>query len=164
MWRGIAYGTFFVALLDIVEVIVFYAVWRDVKPIRIFQSIAAGLVGRDQAFMGGMRTAVMGAAIHFCIAFVVVAVYHLAAARIRVLTKYPAVLGTLYGLAVYAVMNFVVLPMTAAGPPTLAPWPVVANGLFAHVFCVGIPAVVTARYSSSSSPSTPALLYFLVLL
>jgi hypothetical protein len=164
MWRGIAWGTFFVGVLDIVEVIVFYALYRDVKAIRILQSVAAGLVGRDTAYLGGMKTALLGLAIHFCIAFVTVTIYHLFAARIRALTKYPIVFGALYGLAVYAAMNFLILPITPGGPPRLSPWPVVANGLFAHLFCVGIPAAVTARYSSSSSPSTPALLYFLVLL
>ena len=164
MWRKIFLGTVIVGVLDITEVIVFYAIWRDVKPLRILHSVAAGLLGREAAIAGGVATGLLGLTTHFCVAFVVVLVYHLAATRVRVLTLHPVVLGALYGLAVYAVMNFLVLPMTAAGAPKLAPWPVVANGLFAHLFCVGIPAAVTARYSSSSSPSTPALLYFLVLL
>jgi uncharacterized membrane protein YagU involved in acid resistance len=106
------------------------------------------LLGRDAAVTGGMRTALIGLAIHFCIAFVVVTIYHLAATRIRALSEQPFVMGAFYGLAVYAVMNFAVLPMTASGPPRLAPWIVVANGLFAHVFCVGIPTALTAGRES----------------
>ena len=144
MWHRVVLGTLIVGVLDILEVIVFYFFWRDVKPARILQAVAAGLIGRDAAFLGGTRTALIGLAVHFCIAFVVVLIYHLAAARIRVLTEQPFVMGALYGLAVYAVMNFVVLPMTATGPPKLSPWQVVANGIFAHLFCVGIPAALTA--------------------
>lgn len=145
MWRRILVGTLIVGVLDITEVIVFYAIWRDVKPLRILHSVAAGLLGREQAIAGGVPTAMLGLAIHFCVAFVVVLVYHLAATRLRVLTLHPVVMGMLYGVAVYAVMNFLVLPMTAAGAPKLSPWPVVANGLFAHLVCVGIPAALTAR-------------------
>ena len=145
MWKGIGFGALIVGILDILEVIVFYGVWRGIKPMRILQSVAAGLYGRDQAFMGGTKTALIGLAIHFCIAFVVVAVYHLAASRMPVLSESPMAMGALYGLAVYAVMNFAILPMTAAGAPRLTPWPVVANGLFAHLFCVGIPAALTSR-------------------
>ena len=151
MWKGIGFGALVVGILDIAEVIVFYAVWRDVKPLRILQGVAAGLLGRDPAFMGGTRTALIGLLIHFCIAFVVVAIYHLAAAKISALWRYPLVMGVLYGLAVYAVMNFAILPLTPGGPPRLSPWPVVANGLFAHVFCVGIPTALTARSARPDS-------------
>ena len=145
MWRRIALGTLIVGALDITEVMIFYALWRDVAPTRILQSVAAGLVGRGQAIEGGIPTALLGLAIHFCIAFVVVTIYHLAATRLRVLVTHPIPMGMLYGIAVYLMMNFAVLPLTAAGPPRLTNWIVVANGLFAHLFCVGIPAAVTAR-------------------
>ena len=162
MWKSILTGTLVVGVLDITEVIIFYA-FRDVKPTRILQSVATGLLGRD-AFQGGLRTALLGLALHFFIAFCVVAVYHLASRKIGLLTRRPLLMGALYGLAVFAVMNFVVLPLSAAGPPrfSLSRWAIVANLLFAHIFCVGIPTALT-RYSSSSS-SPPALLYFLVLL
>ncbi|HYR27619.1 MAG TPA: hypothetical protein VEU30_04095 [Thermoanaerobaculia bacterium] len=168
MWRKIALGTIIAGSLDITEVMIFYELYRGVRPVRILQSIAAGLIGRGEAFEGGIATAVLGLGIHFCIAFVVVTIYHLAARRLRVLVNRPIVMGALYGLAVYAAMTFLVLPLTAtgAGAPRMGPWPVTLNVMLAHVFCVGIPAALTARYSSSSSPSpsTPALLYFLVLL
>ena len=71
MWRNVALGTIIVGLLDIAEVIVFYT-FRGVKPIRILQSVAAGVTGRDRAFSGGTETAALGLFLHFCIAFVVV--------------------------------------------------------------------------------------------
>jgi hypothetical protein len=144
MWRNVALGTALVGVLDITEVIGFYY-FQGVAPVRILQAVAAGLIGRDRAFSGGMTTAALGLLIHFCIAFVVVLIYHLAARQSRTLRTQPFVMGTLYGVAVYLLMNFAVLPFTATGSPRLTPFAVVANGLFAHVVCVGIPAALTAR-------------------
>jgi hypothetical protein len=44
----------------------------------------------------------------------------------------------------HLVMNFVVIPLSAASRGTLS-WPVVVNGLLIHMFGVGIPAVLWAR-------------------
>jgi hypothetical protein len=56
----------------------------------------------------------------------------------------------LYGLAVYGVMNYVVIPMSAIGPRTApTPLPVLANGLLIHAFGVGVPAALVARAASN---------------
>ena len=114
------------------------------RPTRILQAIAAGLIGRDAAVAGGLRTAALGLVLHFFIAFMVVLTYHLASRRIRVLTKHPAICGIVYGLVVYAVMNYVVLPLSAAPPRTLVPpAAVLINGLLIHVLGVGLPAALS---------------------
>lgn len=114
-----------------------------VRPIRIFQSIAAGVLGRV-AFQGGLATAVLGACLHFFIAFVVVLTFYLASRRAPVLTRHAVVCGLLYGLVVYLVMNFVVVPLSAASaaPPSV---PVLVNGLLIHAFGVGLPAALFVR-------------------
>jgi uncharacterized membrane protein YagU involved in acid resistance len=132
-----------VGALDITEVTLFYGL-RGVPPIRIFQSVATGLLGK-RAFDGGVATAVLGLALHFFIALSVVTVYHLASAKWSSLRAHPILFGTAYGLGVYLVMNFIVLPLSAAGPPRLTMLPIVLNGLFAHIFCVGIPTALLAR-------------------
>ena len=140
--RKIALAALVVGTLDILEVILFY--WmRDVAPIRVVQGVAVGLFGRA-SFAGGIRTALIGLAVHFFIATVVVIVYHLASLRIDALNRAPVVMGAIYGLAVWSFMNFVVVPLSAAGPPKFL-LPMVLNGLFAHVFCVGIPTGLLAR-------------------
>lgn len=139
MKRRVLLGTLVAGTLDIVEVILFYA-FRGVPPIRVLQGVAMGWLGRD-AFRGGLPVALLGLVTHFFIAFVVVAVYALVARRIKL---HPLIAGTIYGLLVYAVMNLVVLPLSASGTPhpTTA---VLINGLFAHVFCVGIPTALVLR-------------------
>ena len=142
MVRQLALAAVVVGTLDIAEVVLFY--WlRGVAPIRVVQGVATGLLGRA-SFQGGAGTALLGLALHFFIATVVVCVYHAASRRIALLRRMPVVMGALYGLLVYAFMNAVVLPLSAAGPPKMIV-PVVLNGLFAHVFCVGIPTGLLAR-------------------
>jgi hypothetical protein len=63
-----------------------------------------------------------------------------------VLTARPVVAGILYGLAVYAVMNSVIIPLSAIEPrssPT--PLPVLVNGLLIHMLGVGLPTAFIAR-------------------
>ncbi|HYC58290.1 MAG TPA: hypothetical protein VEK79_01870 [Thermoanaerobaculia bacterium] len=141
-WQRILLATLVVGALDITEVMVFYGL-QGVAPTRILQSVARGVLGRG-AFEGGIATALLGLALHYFIAFVVVLVYVIASGKIAALRDAPIIGGALYGVAVYLVMNFVVVPLSAAGPPrfTMAG---VLNGLFAHLFCVGIPTALFAR-------------------
>lgn len=44
--RAIVYGGLVVGTLDILDAVIFFGLWRGVAPIRIFQSIASGLLGR----------------------------------------------------------------------------------------------------------------------
>lgn len=148
--RPILAGTAIVGALDILEVIAFYAVRSGVPPTRVLQGVAAGFLGRA-SFQGGTRTALIGLAIHFFIAFCVVAVYLLAARRIAFLTEHPILAGALYGLGVWTFMSYVVLPLSAIGHPPNVP-SVIANGLFAHIFCVGIPTGLTARLAAAGWP------------
>ncbi len=159
--RTILTGTFVVGVLDITEVILFYA-FRDVKPMRILQSVASGLLGRPAATSGEWKTAILGLALHFFIAGVVVAVYYFASRNIGLLVRHPVIAGAAYGIGVFLFMQYAVLPMSAAGGGGLPRAWILANALFAHVFCVGIPAALVSAYGlrsgsfrrSAGSPSS----------
>jgi uncharacterized membrane protein YagU involved in acid resistance len=129
--------------------------FRGVGPVRILQGVAAGLIGRDAARAGGWQTALLGLAVHFCIATAVVAVYFLASRKLSLLERAPIVCGVAYGIGVWLVMNFLILPLTAAGPPRFTTIGVV-NGLFAHIFCVGLPTALLCRRQFASTRSTAA--------
>lgn len=145
--RSIILGTLVVDVLDALDAILFFGL-RGVKPIRVFQAIAAGLLGRA-AFQGGVATAVLGACLHFFIAFVIVATYHAVSRRVRLLTERPVIFGLLYGVAVYFVMSKVVVPLSAAGGGGATPLPVLVNGLLIHAFGVGLPSALFARAAAS---------------
>ncbi len=138
-------GGLTVGLLDGLDAIVFFGL-RGVPPVQIMQSIASGLLGRA-AYQGGIATAALGTLLHFGIALAVVVAYYIASRRLPALTRQPLVFGPLYGLLVYGVMNFVVLPLSAAvtGPKTL---PVVINGLLIHALGVGLSSALFARVAT----------------
>ncbi len=138
------YGTLVVGLLDILDALVFFGL-RGVAPARILQSIAAGLLGRS-AFSGGVATLALGAVLHFSIAFCVVTVYYLASRKLPVLVRRPLIYGPLYGLAVYLVMNFVVIPLSASPRAGLPPTAVMVNGVLIHLLGVGLPAALIVRW------------------
>jgi hypothetical protein len=118
-----------------------------VSPIRIFQSIASGLLGRE-AFSGGPGAALLGVALHFFIAFGIVTTYFVASRALPALVRRPVLFGPLYGVAVYAVMNYVVIPLSAVAPRSgLPPGPVLANGLLIHLLGVGLPTALFARWA-----------------
>jgi hypothetical protein len=97
-----------VGVLDISSA---FMIWwqRGVAVQRGLQGIAAGLLGTE-SYEGGMATAGLGVALHFFIAFVVVTIFYLASRKIPFLTKQPFVSGVFYGIGVYIVMYWIVLP------------------------------------------------------
>lgn len=147
--RTIALGTLIVGVLDISEVMIFSAL-RGNKPLRILQGIASALLGKE-SFDGGVRTMLIGLAMHFGVALGVVTVYYLASRKITALVRHPLIFGPLYGIAVHFVMSQLIVPLTLIGPRPMPPWPVFANLMFAHIFCIGIP---TALVSSRATPAS----------
>ena len=140
--RALLWGTLIVGTADIVDAFIFFGL-RGIRPVRILQGIASGILGRD-AFSGGAATAALGALLHYFIAFVIVWVFLAASRRLPDLARRPWLYGPLYGLVVYAVMNYVVIPLSlvATRPRPLA---VLANGLLIHMLGVGLPTALIAR-------------------
>lgn len=135
-------GTLTIGAIDALYAVVFW-VPRGGTPTRIFQSIASGLLGRS-AFEGGEKTALLGLALHFLIAFGIVLVYWLASARLPLLIERPLWCGGAYGLLVYGVMNYVVIPLSAMRPARfLLPW--IVWSIVVHIVMIGIPAAFFAK-------------------
>src|SRR5919112_6223459 len=111
----ILYGGLAVGILDGLFALVFYGLILGAKPTRIFQSVAAGLLGRA-AFEGGTRTFLLGVLLHFVVATCIAAVYYALSLKLPVLIRRPVVCGLVYGLVAYLVMNYVVVPLSAIGP------------------------------------------------
>jgi uncharacterized membrane protein YagU involved in acid resistance len=140
--RALAAGTLVVGTLDLLDAVVFFGLHSGVPPVRIFQSIAAGWLGRA-ASTGGAVSATLGVATHYFIAFAIVWTYAVASRRIELLVRRPWLSGAVYGVAVYLFMNLVVIPLSAIGPQRFVAGPVV-NGLLIHVFGIGIPSALFA--------------------
>lgn len=133
-----------VGILDISSAIVIW--WtRGVPLTHGLQGIAAGLLG-PQSFESGMATASLGLAIHFFIAFVVVSVFYMASRKIEFLTQHPVISGLLYGIGVYLIMYWLVLP--TAFPAFRRRLLNDALAIAIHISLIGLPtALIVRRYS-----------------
>src|SRR5947209_3333571 len=107
-FRAIGMAWLVVGILDIASAIIIWFT-RNMTPVRGFQGIAAGILG-PHSYEGGLGTAALGLAIHFFIAFIVVTIFYLVSRPIPFLTEQAALSGVLYGIAVYLVMYWLVLP------------------------------------------------------
>lgn len=145
----ILYGGLIVGVLDGLFALVFYGWILGVKPLRIFQSVAAGLLGRA-SYEGGIRTFLFGILLHFIVATCLAAVYFLVSLKVPVLIRQAVVCGLIYGLISYLGMNYVVIPLSAIGyrPPTLR---VFLPAFIAHALLVGLPIALVARRSARAS-------------
>jgi hypothetical protein len=146
---GLVAGT-----LDITYACVFWALKADVPAQRIFQSVAAGLLGKA-SFEGGQGTAALGLALHYLIALSMSVVYYLVARRWALLWQRPLLCGALYGLVLYAVMNYVVVPLSAAGGGGSKDPLWVGLSIVVHVFLIGVPIALFARRSQQQEALIP---------
>ncbi|MGH7024795.1 MAG: hypothetical protein ACREEB_14565 [Caulobacteraceae bacterium] len=81
----------------------------------ILQAIASGVLGRA-SFEGGTHSMILGFALQWAMSLIIAAIFVLASVRLNVLARRPAITGVLYGVGVFIVMNFVVVPLSAAWP------------------------------------------------
>ena len=131
----ILYGGLAVGILDGLFAIVFYGLMLGAKPMRIFQSVASGLLGRA-SFEGGTPTFALGVLLHFVVAFCIAAVFYLVSLKVPVLIRRPVLCGLLYGLIAYLGMNYVVVPLSAIGYRS-TPLRLFLPAFMAHAFLVG---------------------------
>lgn len=142
-FRAILYGGLVAGGLDLAYAIVINAM-RGIEPVRIMQSISSGLLGSD-AYSEGAASAALGVVLHFLMMFVICGIYYAASRRLSVLTERPIVLGLAYGVAVYVVMSFVVLPLSAFPHQVSHAPSSVAVASAAMLFCVGLPIALIVR-------------------
>ena len=146
--RAILTGGLIAGAIDITYACVFSYVRRGVPPARILQSVASGALGQS-AFDGGTPTAALGLLFHFLIALIWAAVYYAASRKLTVLARVPYLCGVVYGLVIFALMNYAVIPLSAAPFGAPPPWSPAFNfGLLVHMLGIGLPiALATRRYS-----------------
>ena len=148
--QPILIGGIIAGVLDIAYAFIFSYVRSGRTPIFVLQSVASGALGRS-AFQGGTKTAALGLGFHFLIATIAAAVYVFASRVLPFMRSHWISSGIVYGLCVYAVMNCIVLRVSAIHATTW-PWSypksVLIGGLLIHIFGIGLPiALVNRKYS-----------------
>ncbi|SKC61088.1 hypothetical protein [Pseudoxanthomonas indica] len=143
----VALGTLVTGLADLVFAMGFWWVSHQVPPLRILQSIGAGWLG-EASFAGGARSAALGAVSHFAIILLFILAYRQAARYSVLLRTRPNSAGAIYGLCLYLLMNFVVLPLSAAGMASFKDLAWVISSIVMHA----VIGVLCAHYALAGRP------------
>ena len=149
MFRPIVIATLIAGTLDILSAFAF-AGMSGMKPLGVLRFVASGPFGAAPAPTPGW--AAVGLAVHFAIMACMAAAYMLAASRIPALLRHPVPAGLAYGLLLWLVMYWIVLPIRFGMPLPSTLWGV-ANQLFSHCILTGIPiALVASHYLGAARP------------
>ena len=146
----IVYGGLVVGVLDLLFAFILYGLILGVPPLRIFQSVAAGVIGRAAATEGGIRTFILGIFLHFIVATCIATVYYLASLLLPVLIRHAVLSGLAYGIIEYLGMKYVVIPLSAIGQSGRLPrLPILLTELVGHALLVGLPIALLTRRSAN---------------
>jgi uncharacterized membrane protein YagU involved in acid resistance len=104
VYAGLVAGTVDIAAASIIN---------TANPLIILLAIASGLLGRG-AFHGGGGVMLLGLVLQWVMSIIIAGVFTLTAARFPALARRWVLNGALYGVVVFVVMNFVVVPLSAA--------------------------------------------------
>lgn len=126
------YGGFVAGTIDIFAPALIYMV----SPFRILQSIARGVLGKA-AFDMGATSAALGLLLQWFMSVLIALIFVYAATRMRALVRRWFVAGLAYGVVVFFVMNYVVMPLSmVAKAPTFTPLTFALNMLAMLLFGV----------------------------
>jgi hypothetical protein len=121
------------------------------SPVYVFQFASSTLLGTS-AFESGLSSVLPGIALYFVISFIFVSLFVVATSGIPVLARYPIVVGTVYGLLIWIIINLIVLPISASPPIDLAFVKVYINVLI-YIGTIGIPITNFVSKFYSKSPT-----------
>jgi len=147
--KTILLATLIAGTLDALAAIITYSIRGGKNPVRIFYFIASGVFGNEAAYSGGSIMAILGVLLHFFITFLFSLFLFLVYPKIKLILKNKFLIGLLYGVFVWLVMNKLVLPLSKI--PALAPKPSqLIIGILVLMFAIGLPiALIVDRFYSS---------------
>jgi hypothetical protein len=106
--RAIAVGGLLAGTIDIAAACVIN--W--VSPVVILHAIAGGVLG-SASFHEGTSSAVLGLILQWAMSLLIAAVFVIGVQWLPALQRRWATAGLIYGVVIFAVMNYVVVPMSA---------------------------------------------------
>ncbi|MEW9572629.1 hypothetical protein ABQJ54_12795 [Rhodanobacter sp. Si-c] len=128
--RAILCGGFIAGTIDIGAA----ALINHLSPAMILHAIASGVLG-NASFQAGAPAAWLGLGLQWAMSLLIAAIFVMAATRMTWLRGRWPLAGLAYGVAIYVVMNYAVVPLSAAPfKAPAAPMPVVLNLLAMLLF------------------------------
>jgi hypothetical protein len=146
MLRPILRATLIAGTLDIL-----YAFVTAGAVVPVLRTVASGPLG--DAVAQGPAGAPLGLLVHFAIMAAMAAAYILAAARVPLLTRQWWIMGGLYGVVLWIVMYWIVMPLRWDSYATPSEPLAIGKQLFAHCVLVGLPIAWVAVRHFGTRPS-----------
>lgn len=107
---------------------------NSLPPRVILKSIASGVLGAA-SFHDGLRADLAGLGLQWAMSLLIAAIYAVAASRCAALGRRSILGGIAYGVLIFLIMNYVVVPLSAAPfHPSMQPMKVVENLLAMVLF------------------------------
>jgi hypothetical protein len=144
-WVAVLYGGFVAGSLDILAA----ALINRVDPLIIMRAIASGLLGRA-AFQGGLPVAALGLLLQWAMSLLIAAIFVFAAGRMSWLSRRWIAAGLLYGVVVFVVMEYVVVPLSAAAKPHFTALSLAENLLAMLLF-----GLIVSFFARDAGPRSP---------
>src|ERR1700753_4235613 len=110
---------------------------RGLSFARLWQGVASGALG-PSSFQRGNASVFLGLGFHILIAMTAALAFNIGAMYLPILLVHYVLFGALYGIVVFAFMNFVVIPNSAM-PPRPFSLVLAIRQLLIHIFFVGLP-------------------------
>jgi hypothetical protein len=127
---AVLYGGLVAGTLDIGMA----ALLNSASPLVVLVFIASGILGKA-AYHAGLAGAALGLGLQWAMSLAIAFIYALGRERVEALKQSWVLGGALYGIAIFLVMNFVVVPLSRAVPqPAFTPFALLANLLTMILF------------------------------
>jgi hypothetical protein len=143
--QAILTGWLLCGVLDITAACIQAWIQAGRTPAMVLKGVASALWGRA-ALDAGAGMAAIGLAMHFTVALTATLVFYALSRRVAFLRTAPLlIVGPLYGMVVFAVMNYGTLPALSwvrslyLGTPPRWPGSMSWPQLGIHMICVGLP-------------------------
>ena len=117
--------------------------------ISALQFVASGIMG-EAAFAGGLATALFGLVLDFIMITIMAGVFIFSVDRIPLLRRNVIVGSILYGFGVFLVMNFIVLPLSAAPVLPAPPLWLLIELVLQHILLIGLPLGILVQWNTNS--------------
>ena len=144
MVKAILAGGLIAGTLDVAAAVAIY----HVGPVAVLHAIASGVLGQA-SYYGGLGSAFLGLLLQWAMSLIIAAIYVLAAERLTLLTRHWLAMGFLYGVGIWVVMNWVVVPLSAAFPKNP---PKLDAGIFAMLAFGVIISFCARKLGTTSAP------------
>jgi hypothetical protein len=118
--------------------------------ISVLQYVTSGAMG-NAAFTGGLATALLGLVLELLMTIIIAGIFIVGADRIPLLRRHIIPGSLLYGFGVFVVMNFFVLPLSAAPPLPAPPMWLFIEIILEHVLLIGLPLGLLVRWNNDAN-------------